>query len=148
MIAITGHTSGIGKFINDNYNCIGFSRSNGYDISKDNDRMRMYEESKECDTFINCAYYDNYQSILLEELSLYNPNIDIINIGSDVTNYDLPEGHRLERYKENKLNLIYKCQLFGAKYRSFGYVATERILRDRPNVQTISVKEAVRIIFD
>ena len=148
MIAITGHTSGIGKFIYDNYDCIGFSRSNGYDISKNNDRMRMYEECKECDTFINSAYCDNYQSVLLRELILYNQKIDIISVGSDVTNYDLPEGHRLEKYKENKLDLKYKCKLLGTKYRTFGYVATERILRDRPNVQTISLEEAVRIIFD
>ena len=34
-IAITGHTKGIGKAIADLYpNVIGFSRSNGYDISK------------------------------------------------------------------------------------------------------------------
>ena len=43
-IAITGHTKGIGKAIADlyskkNYEVIGLSRSNGYDMSSDQDKM-------------------------------------------------------------------------------------------------------------
>ena len=41
MIGITGHTAGIAKYIFDRFNCIGFSRSNGYDIDKEEDRLRI-----------------------------------------------------------------------------------------------------------
>ena len=46
--AITGHTSGIGKALYENYlpNAIGFSRSNGFNISTD--IRKIIHESKNC----------------------------------------------------------------------------------------------------
>jgi short-subunit dehydrogenase involved in D-alanine esterification of teichoic acids len=69
-IAITGHTKGIGKSLlsrlSETYDVIGFSRTNGYDISKETDILRIIDESRDCDIFINNAYEKNYQTILFK----------------------------------------------------------------------------------
>lgn len=68
-IAITGHTSGIGKSIADLYgseNVLGFSRSNGYDINSEEIIDKIIAESSSCDTFINNAFHSTSQSILLD----------------------------------------------------------------------------------
>jgi hypothetical protein len=71
-IIITGHTGGIGKAIYEKFkegSCreiIGMSRSNGYDIDKDFDRI--IDEASGCELFINNAYRDRQQLKLLEAL--------------------------------------------------------------------------------
>lgn len=90
-VAITGHTSGIGKALFDlfkekGHEVIGFSRRNGYDISKVQDREKIIETSKEFDIFVNNAY-NNYDDSQLEMLKMcVNANFDlIINISSRYT---------------------------------------------------------------
>lgn len=71
-IVITGHTSGIGKAIFDKFtevSCheiIGMSRSNGYDIEKDFDKV--VEEATGAEIFINNAYRDSQQLKLFHAL--------------------------------------------------------------------------------
>ena len=71
-IVITGHTSGIGKAIFDKFtevSCheiIGMSRSNGYDIEKDFDKV--VEEAAGAEIFINNAYRDQQQLKLFNAL--------------------------------------------------------------------------------
>jgi nucleoside-diphosphate-sugar epimerase len=71
-IIITGHTSGIGKAIYDKFkeiSCreiVGMSRSNGYDIDKDFDKI--VAEAEGCELFINNAYRDGQQLKLVEAL--------------------------------------------------------------------------------
>lgn len=70
-IAVTGHTKGIGKAIADLYKdqettVIGFSRSNGYDISSAETINKIITQSIDCDVFINNAYHDFAQCDLLE----------------------------------------------------------------------------------
>jgi len=69
-IAITGHTSGIGKALYDYYSVnnevIGFSRSNGYNLP--NSLSDVIEESKGCDLFINSCYADGVQIDLFRGL--------------------------------------------------------------------------------
>ena len=71
-IIITGHTGGLGKAIYDKFtqeSCreiIGMSRSNGYDIEKDFDKI--VEESKGAELFINNAYRDKQQLRLFNAL--------------------------------------------------------------------------------
>ena len=66
-IGITGHSEGIGNDIYSNlikeYDVIGFSRSNGFNI-KNTDKI--IEQLENCDVFINNAYEKNYQTILFE----------------------------------------------------------------------------------
>jgi hypothetical protein len=71
-IVITGHTSGIGKAIYDKFteiSCreiVGMSRSNGYDIEKDFDKI--VEEATGAELFINNAYRDKQQLKLFHAL--------------------------------------------------------------------------------
>lgn len=71
-IVITGHTSGIGKAIYDKFNeiscreIVGMSRSNGYDIEKDFDKI--VEEATGAEFFINNAYRDEQQLKLFHAL--------------------------------------------------------------------------------
>lgn len=71
-IVITGHTSGIGKAIFDKFtevSCheiIGMSRSNGYDIEKDFDKV--VKEATGAEIFINNAYRDSQQLKLFHAL--------------------------------------------------------------------------------
>ena len=72
-IVITGHTSGIGKAIFDKFSeryrsheIIGMSRSNGYDIEKDFDKV--VEEAAGAEIFINNAYRDQQQLKLFNAL--------------------------------------------------------------------------------
>ena len=71
-IVITGHTSGIGKAIYDKFNeiscreIVGMSRSNGYDIEKDFDKI--VEEATGAEFFINNAYRDGQQLKLFHAL--------------------------------------------------------------------------------
>jgi len=90
-VAVTGHTKGIGEeifkyFQNKGYSCFGFSRKNGYDVGKKEDRERIIEETKDFDIFVNnaCVYHNDSQLYLLEDI--YNtwagiPKI-IINVSS------------------------------------------------------------------
>jgi len=71
-IVITGHTKGIGKAIHDKFtevSCreiVGMSRSNGYDLEKDFDRI--VEEATGAELFINNAYRDQQQLKLFNAL--------------------------------------------------------------------------------
>ena len=71
-IVITGHTKGIGKAIFDKFtevSCheiIGMSRSNGYDIEKDFDKI--VQEATGADFFVNNAYKDGQQLKLFHAL--------------------------------------------------------------------------------
>jgi NADP-dependent 3-hydroxy acid dehydrogenase YdfG len=60
-IAITGHTSGIGKALytlyeNAGHEVIGFSRSNGFDITKPDQFSKIVKQVIDCDVFFNNAY--------------------------------------------------------------------------------------------
>lgn len=90
-IAITGHTKGIGKeifeyFQSQGHTCIGFARSNGYDIGLKEDRERILTETLDCDIFVNnaCVLTDNSQFILLraKHAQWLKTNKIIINVSS------------------------------------------------------------------
>lgn len=90
-VAITGHTRGIGLeifnyFQSQGHECVGFSRSNGYDISKVEDRGKIVEETLDCDIFVNnaCTYIDNSQLSMLDDFyqNCTDESKIIINISS------------------------------------------------------------------
>ena len=89
-IAITGHTSGIGlalaNRLQQDHDIVGLSRSNGYDIE---DVPSIIKVAKDCDIFINNAYCEYQQALLLQALYVEwkDTSKQIINIGSVVTNY-------------------------------------------------------------
>lgn len=139
-VAITGHTKGIGKALADLYQGhIGFSRTNGYDLSNDDNLERIIAQSLDCDVFINNAYWGNVQTKLFNmifEQWKYDASKTILNVVSgaqyDVT--EIPEDSQYKNYFDDKKELarvscpgsIYdrKCRIINV---SPGYVATDRV---------------------
>ena len=85
---ITGHTSGIGQYLfehftNTGWSVKGMSRSNGYDISTDQEKI--VQESIGADMFINNASSGNSQLELLKKLSTRVPKI--VTMGSAGTEF-------------------------------------------------------------
>lgn len=64
-VGITGHTSGLGKALFDSFDAIGFSRSNGYDISHPDAIVEMIDD---CEIFINNAHNGFNQVTLLYKI--------------------------------------------------------------------------------
>lgn len=161
-VAITGHTQGIGKRLYDRLypDVIGFSKSTGYDINNKLDRNRIVSESMYCDLFINNATDNFGQTYLLLDIfkAWKNTNKTIINVGSRIAEIDLLPDHytHLLEYQAQKLILkemstrLYSPTL-QIKYKSFGYVGTEKILKKYPNMtldQFIDIDAAVDIILN
>jgi len=85
-VAITGHTKGIGLAIAGLYpDHIGFSRSNGYDISDPEHRKLILTEVEECDVFINNAFDREFQiDMFMEIFEVWqgSENKTIVNLNS------------------------------------------------------------------
>jgi|TARA_R110002074_G_scaffold131379_3_gene273903 NAD(P)-dependent dehydrogenase (short-subunit alcohol dehydrogenase family) len=88
-IALTGHTSGIGKALYDilsqEHEVVCFSRSNGYDIKYDITIEKIVQGSLDCDVFINNAYYSLAQVNILNRLWKFwarDKSKTIVNISS------------------------------------------------------------------
>ncbi len=109
-IIITGHTSGIGKSIYDKFkevSCreiIGMSRSNGYDIDKDFDKI--VDEAAGCELFINNAYRDRQQLKLLDALK---DKVDMMVVMGSVSRF-YPELIPTQ-YVHDKQELAEACRL-------------------------------------
>ena len=91
-VAITGHTKGIGKalfeyFSQQGYDVIGFSRSNGFDISLKETQNQILKELTSCDIFINNAYVPKAQrDLLISAIDQWNGSAKtIVNIDSKST---------------------------------------------------------------
>jgi len=159
-IAITGHTRGLGLacanlFSSLGHTIIGLSRSNGYDISN---TSYIIDSIRDCDVFINNAYHDKNQSILLNSLFLYwaESNKIIINIGSTVTVYPRTERERdhepwdyrddkqhLERVFRYLSKLPHTCQL---KLISPGAINTKMI--EHLTCTKMPAEDVAQIIYD
>lgn len=138
-VAITGHTKGIGRAIADLYpDHIGFSSSNGYDISIDATLEKVIAESMTCDVFINNAYAGNAQTKLFNmifEQWQHDVSKTILNVvsaaqydfsGEGDTNYQKYNEHKKELAKVSSPGNINdrKCRIINV---SPGWVATERV---------------------
>ena len=113
-IIITGHTGGLGKAIYDKFtqeSCreiIGMSRSNGYDIEKDFDKI--VEESKGAELFINNAYRDKQQLKLFNALK---DKVDMMVVMGSVSRH-YPELVPTD-YVQDKQQLAEACRLESIK---------------------------------
>lgn len=83
-VAITGHCSGLGKELYNRFDSIGFDLKNGYDIAYPDPIMIA---AKNCDVFINNAYYMEHQIEMFKliESVWVNTNKLIVNISSMAT---------------------------------------------------------------
>jgi hypothetical protein len=160
VIAITGHTQGIGKraFERLSPNAIGFSKSTGYDITNFLDRKRIIDESADCDIFINNAPAGFGQTLLFLELfdAWRHRNKTIINVGSRIADLGMlpKDRYYLINYQAEKLILKEMSKrvlgICKVKYRTFGYVGTESILKIYPHFTEkdyITEDQAVDIIL-
>lgn len=108
-IVITGHTSGIGKSL---YNAlkegscreiVGMSRSNGYDLEKDFDKI--VKEATGAELFINNAYRDRQQ---LELLRALKDKVDMMVVMGSVSRF-YPEIIPTQ-YVHDKAELAEECR--------------------------------------
>ena len=110
---ITGHTSGVGRYLfeyftSNGWEVVGMSRSNGYDISKDIDKV--IQDSIGADLFINNASCGSSQLELLRNLSTVIPNIVTMgSAGTEFTNiwgkqYTLDKKDLEEKFKLISMN--------------------------------------------
>jgi NAD(P)-dependent dehydrogenase (short-subunit alcohol dehydrogenase family) len=113
-IVITGHTSGIGKAIYDKFtevSCreiIGLSRSNGYDIDADFDKV--VEAAAGAEIFINNAYRDSQQLKLFHALK---DKVDMMVVMGSVSRH-YPELIPTD-YVHDKQALAEACRLESIK---------------------------------
>lgn len=113
-IIITGHTSGVGKAIYDKFkeiSCreiVGMSRSNGYDIDKDFDKI--VEEATGCELFINNTYRDSQQLKLFDALK---NKVDMMVVMGSVSRF-YPELIPT-KYVHDKQQLAEACRLESIK---------------------------------
>lgn len=121
-IVITGHTNGIGKAIYDKFteiSCreiVGMSRSNGYDIDKDFNKV--VEEAEGAEIFINNAYRDKQQLKLFHALK---DKVDMMVVMGSVSRFypeliptdyvhdkqELAEACRLESINPNSIPILH-----------------------------------------
>ena len=114
-IAITGHTKGIGKAIADlyskkNYEVVGLSRSNGYDMSSDQDKM--LEVMAKCNLIVLNAYAGRTQLEMLKKIYSafhHQPKKVVVITSTSGTEQGVDQDFNNEAYKEyckNKKELI------------------------------------------
>ncbi len=155
-IAVTGHTKGIGRAIADLYftdQIMGFSRSNGYDISIPKNITRIIEESTSCDVFINNAYYDFAQCDLLE--GMFNqwkadPSKTIVNIISraryGLSNAKFYSQTKMELYSKAKTMMFLpkrSCRIININP---GYVKTDMVSYMPETVKMLSPEQLATMI--
>ena len=105
-IAITGHTKGIGKAIADlyskkNYQVIGLSRSNGYDMSFDQDKM--LEAMAQCNLIVLNAHSGRTQLEMLKKiycLYYHQPKKVVVITSTSGTQQGMDEELENDAYKE------------------------------------------------
>ena len=155
--AITGHTKGLGKALANKIvtPVLGFSRSSGHDISTEDGRLDIVAQSADCNVFINCAYCGDLSQVDML-YSIYNSWKDrdslIINIGSETTSgikkHIWPyAAHKasLDKASEQLSFLNNKCKVVNFK---FGYINSDRVIRDINPNEYIDINDASNYILD
>lgn len=111
-VAITGHTQGIGKAIFDelskrSYQVHGYSRSNGWNISLQEIRTQIVNETLDFDVFINNAYYPMAQFELLKLLvnQWQGTKKLIVNVGSKSIYADVIPSFMQDYVKDKRAQL-------------------------------------------
>lgn len=158
-VAITGHTRGIGAELakrfseKDDTEVIGFSRSNGFDLTNQTLLEKSLDLIEECDVFVNNAFYEEVQYQMLQSIFLRwrgERRKYIINIGSSSTYYlpisdfaNRPDLYRYAQHKRKLDQLILKYQIKEGGPVIFnirpGYVDTDMVKRQiisKMNVET------------
>jgi NADP-dependent 3-hydroxy acid dehydrogenase YdfG len=166
IIALTGHTSGIGAALHNHLRCYhdvhgfcrtelqadGSKRSTGYDIDTVDGRSKIVNDSAMADVFINNASGAGGQSQLLFQMwdawaATPRPRM-IINIGSRaaVKPSSIPTGYDMDkqRLRNTSLNLSDRHSYVKVTHLMFGYVDVASVQDvQRPK---LPVDEIVRML--
>lgn len=155
-IAITGYTKGIGRAIADLYytdEVIGFSRSNGFDISVANNIPLILDKSSDCDIFVNNAYHDFAQCDLLDgmfERWKNDPNKTIVNIISRARYgagkakfYGQTKMELYSRAKSLMFNPEKRCRIININP---GYVKTDMVSHIGDTVKMLTPEQLATMI--
>jgi hypothetical protein len=153
-IIITGHTRGIGKAIHDRFKAVscreivGMSRSNGYDIEKDFDKI--VEEATGAELFINNAYRDSQQLKLVEALK---DRVDMMVVMGSVSRF-YPELIPTD-YVQDKQALAEACRLISLNpngipllHLDLGFIEGTEINNDDPTAFTSDYNTTKEDIVD
>lgn len=156
-VAITGHTSGIGKSLSEIFvNSLGFSKSNGFDLRSEFYRRKMYTHIHGCDVFINNADLGWHQTSLLYELweQWKDKEKVIVNIGSNASDYNQnfarPYNIQKRALEDACLQLQQASQPCKVVLIKPGYVDTPRVssisaTKIDPNELSIYIKEIIEM---
>ena len=156
-VAITGHTKGIGKAIAGLYytdEVVGFSRSNGYDISDISSIDSIVNASLKCDVFVNNAYYGTSQVDIFEKLLAHwnsDPTKTIVNINSGIIYNNKNQSHystHKKLLKSSALNAIRdysgrKCRVININP---GYIKTDMTSHLHDKFNMMSSEQLAQII--
>lgn len=112
-VAVTGHTSGLGKSIFEFYSSLGYhvtgySRSNGFDLRDWKQLQQVLDLTSRCDIIVSNAKPDFFQTVFLYEFARREKfNAKFISIGSGIVNVDIPNSSDIgiNLYKTQKLAL-------------------------------------------
>lgn len=172
-IGITGHTRGIGKaiseyFTNSGHEVLGFSRSNGYDLTNDDQKNLALKEILNCDIFVNNAFVSfkdpiHHKSHVPIELlfSVHkewqnNKNKRIIVIGSIASSMVGSIGYDYGGYQIHKYAIDRTCWLLSQSslYPHIHLIKPGRVDTDlarnraSPKLDTTDVAEVVRFCVE
>lgn len=149
-IAITGHTSGLGKFLFENlsryHQCQGFSRSNGFDLKRDSEKV--IKLIKNCDLFINNSFamgeqihyltgVNSIPQIVMGSIAARNPDINMPYYSRKKKEI---EDYFLDYYTHTEEVSLY-LQLTGKSYKDYQLVLdTIYFWLEHPTVNFIGFK--------
>lgn len=130
-LVITGHTSGIGKYIYDHFGGVGLSRSTGFDICKDNIGEHLYDS-----ILINNAFSveEPYAQLKILHHS-YDLAMKVICIG---TNSQYKGVYKTAKDKLKTSCQEYFLQGYNVTYLALGKVDTPYTQKNHPNDHVIS----------
>jgi len=129
-IAVTGHTSGLGKALFDHYSnngniVSGFSRQTGFDLRDWSMLQKLLDLTENFDLLISNAKPDFFQTLLLYEMAKRSTRVSkVISIGSAIIDFEISDDQDvgINLYKTQKLALKdAHCQLV-KKYKDFNSI--------------------------
>lgn len=154
-IAITGHSRGIGAGVAGalrGHEIIGFSRSNGYDISKFASQRKIIKESLDADVFVNNAWIGFHQVEMFDRIYdewKFESGKTIVNINSrarygrmDVPNIYRTSKKELAKHADCSRMWDKKCRIININP---GYVYTEMVENHQLS-HALTVEECANII--
>lgn len=155
-VAITGHTGGLGteltkQYTEKNYQVVGFSKSNGFNLNSSVLFKQVVEQAAECDIVINNAD-GAFQRDLFVSLLQHNKTCKVIvNISSFASRWGPARASLYASDKAALDSITYSHQTFGPRWpaalliRPSYFTGKRSMTKPQPHVE---VTDVARIIID